>query len=99
MKTIIVLLSLIAISLSSATFSYGEDSRPSYVLNFPDADLDAKIAERIEQVRVSVVCGHIEAIQSIPDDWNVEITRAVSAVEELHASAGHGSSMFTGTGK
>lgn len=46
--------------------------------------------ERIESFTVSVACGHVEAIVGIPYDWNIDLRRAVSAVEILNASAGHG---------
>ena len=50
--------------------------------------------ERIEEITVKLSCGHIEAITHIPDDWNIEVIRAISAVEELNASAGHGAYML-----
>lgn len=46
--------------------------------------------EQIESFTVSVACGHVEAIVGIPHDWNIDVRRAVSAVEILKASAGHG---------
>jgi hypothetical protein len=46
--------------------------------------------EQIESFTVSVACGHVEAIVGIPHDWNIDVRRAVSAVEILNASAGHG---------
>lgn len=53
-----------------------------------------KQGERIDEFHLKVACGHIESIVHIPDDWNIEVVRAISAVEELHASAGHGGSML-----
>jgi len=49
-----------------------------------------------EQCPSVVACGHIEAITKIPDDWNIEVLRAVSAVEKLNASAGYGGSRISG---
>jgi hypothetical protein len=43
-----------------------------------------------------VACGNIKGIRNIPDDWNVELIRAISAIEELNASAGHGGSRLDG---
>ncbi len=76
------------------TSSFAEESRTGYTLTFPDIALDKKNRERIEQVQITVSCGHIEAIFAIPEDWNIEVSRAISAVEEFHASAGHGGSML-----
>ena len=61
---------------------------PTYRLFFPTIPLEPN--EQIEGFDLSVPCGHIVAITDIPWDWNVEVIRAVSEVEELHASAGHG---------
>jgi len=63
-----------------------------YGLHFPTSLLNT--GERIDQMNISVACGHIEAVIHIPDNWNIEIIRAISGVEELHASAGHGGSML-----
>jgi hypothetical protein len=61
-----------------------------YRLYFPDIKLNPD--EQIESFQVKVPCGHIHSIVGIPDDWNVEVIRRISGVEELHASAGHGAS-------
>ncbi len=59
-----------------------------YRVYFPKLALSPD--EQIREFTVAVACGHIERLNHVPDDWNVEISRAVSAVETLHASAGHG---------
>ena len=59
-----------------------------YELFFPEVPLQRD--EQIEGFSVSVACGHIQSLVSMPADWNVEVNRAVSAVETLHARAGHG---------
>jgi hypothetical protein len=56
-----------------------------YRVYFPKLALSPD--EQIREFTVSVACGHIERLNHVPDDWNVEISRAVSAVETLHASA------------
>jgi len=66
-----------------------------YKLYFPKINLDKENLERIDEIHLKVACGHIEAIKKIPDDWNIEIVRAISAVEEFHSSAGHGGAMLT----
>ena len=92
MKIIILIVSLlVALSICSPTHAA---SRSGNRLYFTEINLDKTAGERIEEVRVSVACGHIEAILDIPDDWNIEVIRAISAVEEFHASAGHGGSML-----
>jgi len=67
-------------------------------LQFPKIFLDNKKHETIEEIHLQVTCGHIKGIRNIPDDWNVEIIRAVATVEALHASAGHGGSRLDGIG-
>ena len=61
---------------------------PGYRLFFPTIHLEPN--ERIAGFDLSVQCGHIVAITDIPWDWNMDVIRAVSEIEELHASAGHG---------
>lgn len=85
---------LLALVLSSVA-SHATESQCEYRLYFPNIDLPKNDGQRIEQVQITVSCGHIEAITMIPEDWNIEIIRAISAVEKLHASAGHGASMLT----
>ena len=79
---------LIAAALAAAAPS----SQPvsAYRLYFPTLQLAAD--EQVQEFTVAVACGHIDALTAIPTDWNVEVGRAVSATETLHASAGHGAS-------
>ncbi|MGP8004378.1 MAG: hypothetical protein ACLPSL_11350 [Smithella sp.] len=85
----LILVALAFLFISSIVSAAGPKS---YGLYFPNPLL--KSGERIDQIDISVSCGHIEAITHIPNDWNFEIIRAISAIEELHASAGHGGSMI-----
>jgi len=80
---------LMFLSVSSVASA---DPPKGYGLHFPTLLLNS--GESIDQIDISVACGHIEAVIHIPNDWNVEIIRAISGVEELHASAGHGGSML-----
>lgn len=82
--TVIVALAA-AFSVSAAT-----ENGTTYSLVFPSITFDANLNQAIEEVNFTVACGHIEAVARIPDLWNVEIRRAVSAVEEFHSSAGLG---------
>ena len=59
-----------------------------YRLYFPRLELHPD--EQIVGFTVSVACGHIESVTAIPDDWNVDVARAVSEAETFHATAGHG---------
>lgn len=77
-----------ASTLLGAACIVAATERPAYRLFFPHLSL--RPDEQIEGFNLSVSCGHIEAVTSIPWDWNIQITRAVSEVEELKASAGHG---------
>jgi hypothetical protein len=98
MRIIILMILLLATSLSTIA-GYAADSHQSYRLFFPKINLSKDGGEQIEEVHLSVTCGHIEAITKIPDDWNIEVVRAVSAVEKLNASAGHGGSRLSGIEK
>lgn len=72
--------------------AYAANAPQVYRLSFPKIYLNKADGERIEEINIKVACGHVNAIHKIPDDWNIEIIRAISAVEEFHASAGHGAS-------
>jgi hypothetical protein len=78
---------------------YAAESRQAYTVLFPKITLLTDDSEGIEEVRLSVACGHIEAISKIPNDWNIQVVRAISAVEQLNASAGHGGSRLPGIEK
>jgi hypothetical protein len=91
---LILMLLFVATTVLSAT-GHAADAPQGYRLFFPNLNLDKEDGERIEEVHIKVACGHIEAITKIPYDWNVKIIRAISAVEEFHASAGHGASRLT----
>ena len=93
--SIIVLL----LTLSFVTAIHASELHQSYRVSFPNVTLALSDGERIEEVHLSVACGHIESITRIPDDWNIKVVSAVSAVEEFHASAGHGASMLSGIQK
>ena len=86
MIRIVALLGLVA--LSSDTAVSAPMAPNVYRVSFPKLSLAPD--EQIPEFTVSVDCGHIERLNHIPDDWNVEVTRAFSAVEVFHASAGHG---------
>ncbi len=93
MKSTIMAFTLFTLLMTPA--GYAEESSKVYKLYFPQIKLDKDNLERIEEIHIKVACGHIEAIEKIPDDWNIEIIRAISAVEEFHSSAGHVGSMLT----
>jgi hypothetical protein len=46
----------------------------------------------IYELSISVACGQFRAVRNIPEDWNLEIIRPISARTKLKASAGHGGS-------
>ncbi|WP_233840433.1 hypothetical protein [Dyella sp. 2HG41-7] len=77
-------------SFLSSAASMAAPHSHAYRLFFPHLALNQD--EQIEGFKVVIPCGHIESIVGIPPDWNIEVTRAISEVEELHASAGHGAS-------
>jgi hypothetical protein len=79
--------------------AYAAESHQGYRLFFPEMNLAKNGGEWIEEIHLSVACGHIEAITKIPDDWNIELVRMISGVEKLDASAGHGGSRLSGIEK
>ena len=80
-----------------AITGHAAETKQNYMIVFPSIDLSRHNNEGIEEVYISVACGHITDITNIPNDWNIEVIRAVSAVEQFHASAGHGASRLPGT--
>ena len=98
MRIIITLTLLLGISLFTMA-AFAAESHQVYRLFFPNMNLSKDGGEQIEEVHLSVACGHIEAITNIPDDWNIEVVRAISAVEKLNASAGHRGSRLSGIEK
>jgi hypothetical protein len=98
MKIVIFVASLFGIGLLTMAV-YAAESHQTYRLFFPNISLSTDDFEGIEELHLSVACGHIEAITKIPDDWNIQVVRAISAVEKLNASAGHGGSRLSGIEK
>ena len=98
MRIIILVTLLLSISLITIG-GYAAETPQGYRLFFPKMNLSKADGEYIEEVHISVSCGHIEAITKIPDDWNIQVVRAISAVEKLNASAGHGGSRLSGIEK
>ena len=90
---------LLLLMVSTASRAHALELHKTYKIVFPKIALALSDGERIEEIHLSVACGHIESIARIPDDWNIEVVSAVSAVEEFHASAGHGASRLPGIQK
>jgi hypothetical protein len=67
-----------------------------YRLYIPKITLSADRFERLEEFHLTVACGHIEALQFVPYDWDISMDR-VSAVDRLHQTAGHGATRLGGT--
>lgn len=63
-----------------------------YAVSLPHIDLKTDLGERIESIAVVMHCGRFVAINSIPDDWSVEVVSPVSEKTTLKMEAGHGSS-------
>ncbi len=95
----IVLLIFLLVTALCVTAVNASELHQGYQVFFPKTDLALHDGEYIEEVHLKVACGHIEAITTIPDDWNVEVVQAISAVEEFHASTGHGGSRLSGIDK
>ncbi len=63
-----------------------------FMLYWPAEVLQTEKDLEIYEVSISVACGQFRAVRNIPEDWNLEIIRPISARRELKASAGHGGS-------
>jgi hypothetical protein len=63
-----------------------------FVLYWPDEVLQTDKDLEIYEISISMACGQFRAIRNVPEDWNLEIIRPVSARTELKASSGHGAS-------
>ena len=85
---------LILTTLVYASLAQASRKGRGQLLWFPKQALSDD--ERIEEVHLSVACGHIEALTSIPRDWHVEVQREISGIEQLHLTAGHGASRLGG---
>jgi len=61
-------------------------------LSWPAEYLRPSHEMNIVEVKLTIECGEVRAVRSIPSDWNVRVTRPVSAQAEFSAEAGHGAS-------
>lgn len=61
-------------------------------IRFPPQFVKPPAGLAIDHVRIVVSCGEFVAIERIPPDWNVGISRPISAQAGFDASAGHGAS-------
>jgi hypothetical protein len=61
-------------------------------VSWPARTLQPAAEMNITDVKMTVRCGEIRAVRSIPPDWNVQVTRPISGVAEFRAEAGHGAS-------
>ena len=84
----VLVISLVLAGVVAAPVAPADPKPHGLRVHFPHIELLPD--EQIESFRLFVPCGHIHSIVGIPDDWNVEVVRAISATEELRASAGHG---------
>ena len=69
-----------------------------FVLYWPTEVLQTGKDLEIYELSISVTCGQFRAVRNIPEDWNLEIIRPISARTHLKASAGHGGSHLKNTG-
>ncbi len=62
----------------------------NYLLRWPTAVLAENEDMHIYEVHITLKCGYFKAVNNLPDDWNLDITRPISGISELHSEAGHG---------
>jgi hypothetical protein len=63
-----------------------------YEVRFPAAFVATAEDLAIDHVSVVIACGEIVAIERVPSDWNIGVSRPISAQVGFDASAGHGAS-------
>ena len=63
-----------------------------FLLYWPAEVLQSGKDLEIYELSIFVACGQFRAVRNIPEDWNLEIIRPISARTQLKASAGHGPS-------
>jgi hypothetical protein len=80
----------LAVALNAVALAQTLEGRTKYRLVFPSISLDPDQWQAMDELHFTVGCGHIEGISWVPEMWNVEIVRAMSAVEEFRATAGLG---------
>ena len=69
-----------------------DESSRRYEVRFPPQFAKPSTSLAIDHVRIVVSCGEFLAIERIPPDWNVGVSRPISAQAGFDASAGHGAS-------
>lgn len=69
----------------------GDPSR-RHEIRFPPQFVKPPAGLAIDHVRIVISCGEFVAIERIPADWNVGVSRPISARAGFDASAGHGAS-------
>lgn len=67
----------------------------SYSISLPAIPLGS--GERVSGVTMTLVGGHISAVNTVPDDWFVEIQPPISGESLLTMSANHGLSWLATT--
>lgn len=72
--------------------SMAGDGSHRHEIRFPPQFVTPPAGLAIDHVRIVVSCGEFVAIERIPPDWNVGISRPISAQAGFDASAGHGAS-------
>jgi hypothetical protein len=90
MKYLVAL--LIAVMVGSSVAAPPSAAREPSGLRLYFPLLTLKPDEQIASFEVHISCGHVHSVVGVPDDWNVEVVRRISGVEEIRASAGHGAS-------
>lgn len=68
------------------------DSAKRYEVRFPSEFARSSEGLAIDHVSIVIACGEFVAIERVPSDWNIGISRPISAQSGFDASAGHGAS-------
>lgn len=77
---------------ASSGVAMAGDPTHRHEIRFPPQFVKPPAGLAIDHVRIVIACGEFVAIERIPADWNVGVSRPISARAGFDASAGHGAS-------
>ncbi|MFD0726346.1 hypothetical protein [Lysobacter brunescens] len=80
----------LVMALTSSANAAGAGKR--YEVRFPASFVTTAEDLAIDHVNFVVACGEIVAVEHVPSDWNIGVSRPISGQVGFDASAGHGAS-------
>ncbi len=89
-RTVRVALALAFWLVASPGVAMAGDPTHRHEIRFPPQFVKPPAGLAIDHVRIVIACGEFVAIERIPADWNVGVSRPISGRAGFDASAGHG---------